>query len=121
IDFIGLKFQAASEFGTLYAQAQTMAGDKARWDEVSNLLYTIGSNNGRMQDIRDGYSLLGQLYEKAWLRDNRPYWLSNNMAHFYAASELWIDRGDKWDNVTDGWETTHVLPAASDVGLPVAR
>jgi hypothetical protein len=121
IDFIGLKFQAAADCDSLYAQAQAIAGDKARWDEVANLLYTIGSNNGRMQDIRDGYSLLGQMYEKAWLRDNRPYWLANNIAHFYAAAELWVNRGDQWNNVTDEWETKHTLRPASDEGLPVAK
>lgn len=121
IDFIGLKFQSASDCGTLYAQAQAIAGDKARWEEVSNLLYTIGSNNGRMQDIRDGYALLGQLFENAWLRDNRPYWLANNKAHFSAASQLWIDRGEEWESVIDGWDATHVLPPASQVRLPVLK
>ncbi len=121
MDFIGLKFQSAADCVSLYAQARAIAGDKSRWDEVSNLLYTIADNNGRMQDIRDGYSLLGQLYEKAWLRDNRPYWLANNMEHFSAASQLWIDRGEKWETVIDSWEATHTLPPASDVGLPAAR
>jgi hypothetical protein len=96
IDFVGLKFQFAADCGSFYAQAQTIAGDKSREDEVANLLYTIGSNNGRMQDIRDGYALLGQLFEKAWLRDNRPYWLANNTAHFAAATQLWINRGEQW-------------------------
>ncbi|HEX4287118.1 MAG TPA: glycoside hydrolase family 20 zincin-like fold domain-containing protein [Terracidiphilus sp.] len=118
IDFIGLKFQFAADCSSLYAQAQSIAGDKSREDEVSNLLYTIADNNGRMQDIRDGYSLLGQLYEKAWLRDNRPYWLANNMARYSASSQLWIDRGDKWEAVIDQWETSHTLRPAAEVGLP---
>ena len=121
IDFVGLKFQFAADCGSLYAQAQTIAGDKSREDEVANLLYTVGSNNGRMQDIRDGYALLGQLFEKAWLRDNRPYWLANNTAHFAAATQLWINRGEQWDSVIDGWDATHTLPSASEAGLPAAR
>ncbi len=121
IDFVGLKFQFAADCGSLYTQARTIAGDKSREDEVSNLLYTIGSNNGRMQDIRDGYALLGQLYEKAWLRDNRPYWLANNTAHFATATQLWINRGEQWDSVIDGWDTTHTLPPASEVGIPAAK
>ena len=68
-----------------------MAGDKSRWDEVDNLLETIGSDNGRLEDIRDGYSLLGGLYRQAWLRVNRPYWLENNLARYDKAAQL-VDR-----------------------------
>jgi len=121
IDFIGLKFQFAAECASLYAQAQALAPDKSRQDEVDNLLYTIGSNNGRMQDIRDGYALIGQLFEKAWLRDDRPYWLANNMAHYQAATQLWIHRGEQWDAVIDRWDATHILPPALEVGLPAAK
>ena len=53
-------------------------------------------HNGRIQDIRDGYALLGGLYRQAWLRVNRPYWLENNLARYDKAAQLWIDRGDKW-------------------------
>ncbi len=60
IDFIGYKFQAAQDCAALYAKAQSLAGDKSRWDEVSDKLYTIGSNNGRLEDIRDGYSQIGR-------------------------------------------------------------
>ena len=121
IDFIGLKFQSAADCASLYAQAQAIAGDKSRQDEVSNLLYIIGSNNGRMQDIRDGYALLGPLYEKAWLRDERPYWLANNVTHYEAAAQLWMHRGELWDTVIDGWDATHTLPPAPEVGLPAAK
>ena len=120
IDFIGYKFQIAHECATLYSQAQAMAGDQSRWEEVSNTMHTIGSNNGRMQDLRDGYALLGQLYQQEWLRDNRPYWLANDMARYQAATQLWIGRGDQWQLVIHRWYTTHTLPPAAEVGLPPA-
>lgn len=118
IDFIGYKFEAAEDCATLYAKAQAAAGDKSRWHEVSEALYTIGSNNGRLEDIRDGYSQLGQLYHDAWLRDNRPYWLANNMSRYDRSTEMWIGRGNAWNNVIQHWWTTHTLPPASEVGLP---
>jgi hypothetical protein len=118
IDFIGLKFEEAEDCATLYAKAQAAAGDKSRWHEVSEALYTIGSNNGRLEDIRDGYSQLGQLFHDAWLRDNRPYWLANNMDRYDRAAEMWIGRGDAWNNVIQHWWSTHTLPAAAEVGLP---
>lgn len=118
MDFIGMKFESAADCVTLYKQAQALAGDKARWGEVDDLLETIGSNNGRMQDIRDGYSLIGQLYEKAWLTDNRPYWLPNNMAKYHMNTQLWISRGEKFDQLRDHWYDTHTLPSLEEAGLP---
>ncbi len=118
IDFIGLKFQAADESAALYAQARTLEADKSRRQEVEALLEMIGSNNGRLEDVRDGYALLGGLYRQAWLRDNRPYWLGNNQARYDRAAQLWIGRGDRWDLVLDRWWETHTLPPAAEVGLP---
>ena len=102
----------------MYAQAQTIAADKTRSDEVGNLLYTIGSNNGRLEDIRDGYALLRGLYQQAWLRDNRPYWLQIDLSRYDRATELWINRSLKWEQVIHNWYETHTLPSASDAGLP---
>ncbi len=120
IDFIGYKFQAAAECASLYSRAQAIAGDKTRWNEVSEMLETIGSNNGRFEDMRDGYALLGQLYEQAWLRDNRPYWLANNTARYDRATQMWVGRGQQWQLVIDHWDTTHTLAPAAEVGLPEA-
>jgi hypothetical protein len=104
----------------LYEQARALAGDKSRWSEVEALLEAIGSNNGRLEDIRDGYTLLRDLYKQAWLRDNRPYWLQNNLTHFDAAAQLWVGRGDRWNLVLQQWWDTHTLPAPAEAGLPAA-
>ena len=120
IDFVGLKFQAADDSVALYARAQTLAADKSNWSEVEEILETIGSNNGRLQDVRDGYTQLRELYQQAWLRDNRPYWLQNNLAHYDVAAQLWIGRADRWNLVVQHWWDTHALPPAAEVGLPTA-
>jgi hypothetical protein len=118
IDFVGLKFQNADECVALYNKALAIAGDKSRWDDVNEMMETIGSNNGRMEDIRDGYALLGGLYRQAWLRVNRPYWLENNQARYDRATQLWIERGDKFDLLRDKWYETHTLVSAAEAGLP---
>lgn len=121
IDFIGYKAQAAADCATLYKQAQTLAADKSRWEEVSEILETIGSNNGRIEDVRDGYAQLGQLYQQAWLRDNRPYWLANNSARYGAAAQLWVGRSQQWQLVIQHWWDTHTLPSAAEAGMPAAQ
>jgi hypothetical protein len=122
IDFVGLKFQAADDCIALYDQARELAaaGDKTRRGEVSELLHTIGSNNGRLHDIRDGYTLLSDLYRQAWLRDNRPYWLQTNLDRYAQSAQLWISRGDRWQTqVIQQWNDTHTLPTPEEAGLPV--
>jgi hypothetical protein len=121
IDFVGLKFQAADDCVALYSQARELAaaGDKTRRSEVSEALHTIGSNNGRLQDIRDGYTLLRDLYRQAWLRDNRPYWLQTNMDRYDQAAQLWMGRADRWQSqVLLQWYDTHTLPSPAEAGLP---
>jgi hypothetical protein len=119
IDFVGLKVQAADESVTLYEQAQAMAGDKSRQSEVEKILYSIGLINGRFLDLRDGYALTRSLYQQAWLRDNRPYWLENNLARYDQGTQLWITRSDRWRNrVMQQWQDTHTLPSLAEAGLP---
>jgi hypothetical protein len=120
IDFVGLKFEFADECATMYGQAQTAAGDEKRRGDVGEYLYTIGSNNGRLEDIRDGYALLRGLFQQAWMRDNRPYWLQINLSRYDGATELWIDRSRKWNQLIRNWHETHTLPSAADAGLPEA-
>lgn len=117
IDFIAYKAQIADECSSIYNQALQLSGDQGRRSEVSELLGTISSNNGRLEDIRDGYALLGELYERAWLRDNRPYWLANNRARYERATILWLDRAGDWEKVMSRWRSTHTLLPAAEAGL----
>jgi hypothetical protein len=118
IDFVGFKFQSADECAEIFSQAQTLISDKSRWDEVEEMLETIGSNNGRLQDMRDGYTQLRGLYQQAWLRDNRPYWLQNNLARYDLAAQLWLGRIERWNLVLQQWQDTHTLPTQTEAGLP---
>ena len=118
---MGLKFQAADDCVALYDQARAISttGDKTRRGEVSNLLHTISSTNGRLQDIRDGYTLLRELYRQAWLRDNRVYWLQTNLDRYDQRAQLWIARADRWQTqVIQQWYDTHTLPTPEEAGLP---
>lgn len=120
IDFVGLKFEAADDCVNLYNQALSIQGDASRRDEVDEKLYTIGSNNGRLEDIRDGYALLRGLFQQAWLRDNRPYWLQIDMSRYDGAIGLWIGRSRDWSRLIEQWHETRNLPSASAAGLPPA-
>lgn len=117
MDFIGLKFQLADEMTAGYAHAYTEQGDKAKRADVLNSLNEIGGINGRMQDLRDGYTLLGELYAQAWIRSNRPYWLRNVAALYTLRTQLWIARAEEFRSALRQWDDTHTLPPAAQIGL----
>jgi hypothetical protein len=113
-DFLVMKFQFADEVARLYARARDSAGTRAS----RNLLIDASSMNGRLQDLRDGYALLRDLYEQAWRRENRPYWLGNVLARYDGAIQLWIARADRLDAARREAATTHRLPPPEALGIP---
>ena len=120
IDFIGLKFELADEMAADYASAYAMQGDPNpdSRKEVSRELGDINSVNGRCEDLRDGYTLLHDLYQQAWLRDNRPYWLRNNLARYDQSTLLWLNRMDTFRGAQRQWGATHTIPTAAELGVP---
>jgi hexosaminidase len=115
MDFIGMKFQFADEVVGMYDRASDSTNKSASRD-----LADITGANGRLQDLRDGYSLIRDEYEKAWLRENRPYWLHNVLARYDMATQMWIDRGDRVNLARQEWYRTHKLPPAESLGIPAS-
>ena len=123
LDFLALKFQLADEMEQSYAQAyaQQASTDKIVRASVTHALGEINNGaNGRLQDLRDGYSLLRDLYEQAWLRSNRPYALRPVLERYDYTVQLWIGRSDKVRAAQRQWSDTHTLPTAAELGIPAA-
>jgi hexosaminidase len=118
IDFIGLKFQLSDEMRDLYAQAYDLQHDRKKDSTTTNLLYNISSMNGRCQDLRDGFSLLKNLYRESWLAENRPYWIDNVLVRYDLQTQLWQKRGQDIDTLIENFYTTRTLPPASQAGVP---
>jgi hexosaminidase len=119
IDFIGMKFQFADEIAHAYADAYSEAATPH--SRASSDLAEISNANGRCQDLRDGYTLTRELFEQAWLRDNRPYWLQNVLAQYDMATQLWITRARQFDTLRAQLAKTHTLPKAEEIGVPVVN
>lgn len=120
IDFIGLKFQLADEIAIGYARASaasTSPDKKVRASVARELTYLNGVN-GRIQDLKDGYSLLRDLYQQLWLRTNRPYALRPILEHYDYTIGLWLARMDKLRTAQRTWDDKKVLPSAADTGIP---
>ena len=115
MDFIGMKFQFADEVVAMYDRARDTTSKGSQRD-----LADITGVNGRLQDLRDGLSLIRDEYEKAWLRENRPYWLHNVLARYDLATQLWIERGDRVNLARQEWYRSHKLPPAESLGIPAS-
>ncbi|HEY5329610.1 MAG TPA: glycoside hydrolase family 20 zincin-like fold domain-containing protein [Acidobacteriaceae bacterium] len=119
MDFIGLKFQLADEMTQDYNQAIATAatGDRKAKPSVSALLGDINGVNGRIQDIKDGYSLIRGLYAQSWLRTNRPYALRPVLEHYDYTVGVWLSRMDEMRSAQRQWSETRTLPSPADAGM----
>jgi len=120
LDFIGLKFQLAQEIAAAYTQAAAQQHDKTQNRITNGMLSEISSDNGRCQDLRDGYSALKDEYSQVWLSENRPYWLNNVTVQYDLATELWQKRAYQFEAATRTWHSGQDLPAPASLGLPAA-
>lgn len=124
IDFIGLKFQIADEIAADYARAYALQTSKVRTDraDLIRALSDIAHPNsvqGKMEDLRNNFSMMRDLYEEAWLKSYRPYYLRNMSERYTMAVDTWIQRGDKVRATRRAWNDTGVLPPASELGIPL--
>jgi hypothetical protein len=117
LDLIGLKIQVSDEIAMRYAKAWALRTSLKKQDraEASRQLREM---QWRMQDVSQTYSLLGDLYKQAWLKSNRPFFLSYNMARYDIATQLWLKRIDQVTAAERNWQATHTLAPATALGIP---
>jgi aminoglycoside phosphotransferase (APT) family kinase protein len=120
MDLIGLEYQLADEIAQGYQRAYNLQNstDKKEHAQVSRELSDINGINGRIEDIRDTFSLLRDMYEAAWLRSNRPYALRPVLEHYDYTVGIWLGRSDRVRSALRQWNDTHTLPPAADLGIP---
>ncbi|AFL87962.1 N-acetyl-beta-hexosaminidase [Terriglobus roseus DSM 18391] len=120
MDLIGLKFQLTDDIAIEYDAAYRLQNSRDRdaRTEIARDLADINAVNGKLQDFRNNYSLLRDLYEAAWLKSNRPYFLRNNLARYDFTLNTWFARIDKFRSAQRQWDRTQTLPPASDIGIP---
>lgn len=120
MDLIGLDFQLSDEIIQGYQRAYGMQNstDKKQRASVARELSDINGINGRIEDIRDTYALLRDMFEASWLSSNRPYALRPVLEHYDYTVGIWQARSDRFRSALRQWNDTHTLPAAGDLGIP---
>jgi hypothetical protein len=79
LDMLGMKIQFTNEINHYYWDAYHNLSDG---DRVNHDLEEISAINARLEDLRDATTRLREMYAKAWLRENRPYWLPNVLVRY---------------------------------------
>ena len=118
LDFIAEKFELAEEIADRYRALHDAQGDRARHNSIVDASYDVTGNNGRCQDLRDGYGLILDLFRAAWLRENRPYRLDNVTAQYMLSMQLWIGRSNNIRAAFDNFDKTGQLAPPESLGIP---
>jgi hexosaminidase len=121
-DLIGLKFQLCDEIAQGYQRAQSdiTSPDPKQRKQVSPELSDINGPDGRIQDIKDAYSLQRDLYAQTWLRSNRPYALRPVLEHFDYTIARYLALSDRVKSAQRQYAASKTLPSAADLGIPPA-
>ena len=79
---------------------------------------TSTAPDGKLQDFKDGYSLIRDLHSQTWLRTTRPYALRPVLEHYDYTVGIWLGRIDKVRSAQRQWGETRTLPTAEELGIP---
>ena len=112
IDWMAMKFQIADEVAQGVFALATL--DTVTWKEFAEFT----GINGKLQDMRDGWVLTRELFEKSWHAENRPYWLQNNLARYDVETARWVERINMMDAARRRFARERKLPEPASVGVP---
>jgi hypothetical protein len=116
MDFIGMKFELSDEISRFYTHAyDTVQVGGSPGHDLGEITSNI---NSRTADLRDGYVLGRELYEKSWLAQNKPYWMYNVLNRYDLAAQTWIQRSDKIAQARSAYGRTKKLASPEEVGIP---
>ncbi len=116
IDWLAMKFQIADEIAQGVFAFTAPGRTDVDWKELAELT----GINGKLQDMRDGYVLTRELFERSWRHENRPYWLQNNLSRYDAQIITWVRRIDAMDQVRRRFAREKKLPTPADLGVDEA-
>ena len=114
IDWLGMKFQIADEVANGVLAIATL--DTVTWKELAEFT----GINGKLQDMRDGFVLTRELFERSYLAENRPYWLYNNLARYDVEIARWVERINEMDAARRRFTRERKLPDPEALGVPRA-
>ena len=108
-DYLGMKVQFARRIGEIYREALAARAPRG--------FGRINSTNGMLQDLRDYATELRDLQRRAWLAENRPYWLDNVLVRYDDEALLWTRRIRLFTDAVQQYNLWQRLPPPEELGL----
>lgn len=109
LDYLGMKVQYGRRIGEIYREALQARAPRN--------FGRINSTNGMLQDLRDYANELRDLYRRAWLAENRPYWLDNVLVRYDDEALLWTRRIRLFTDAAQQYNLWQRLPPPEQLGL----
>jgi hexosaminidase len=114
LDALGMKAQFTKEINDYYWDAYLNQNDAQR---VSRDLEEITSINARLEDLRDSTNRVRTMYEKAWLAENRPYWLNNVLIRYDNLASLYQRKIEQVSESHAQYRDLKTLPSPESLGF----
>src|SRR5262249_7738240 len=114
LDTLGMKIEFIKEINDYYWDAYQNQSDGGR---VSRDLGEISSINARMQDLRESSNRVHDMYEKAWLAENRRYWLNNVLVRYDNLASLYQKKIGQVEAARQQYRETRMLPSPESLGF----
>ncbi|MGB9612545.1 MAG: family 20 glycosylhydrolase, partial [Bryobacteraceae bacterium] len=109
LDYLGMKAQFARRLADIYRESLAARAPRN--------FGRINGTNGMLQDLRDYATQLRDLYRRAWLAENRPYWLDNVLVRYDDEALLWTRRIRLFTDAVQQYSLWQRLPPPEELGL----
>ncbi len=114
VDLLGMKIQFIDEMNGYYWDAYQNMGDRRR---VGQSLGQISATNGRLEDLREATLRVRGMYEDAWRKENRPYWLGSVLVRYDSLADEWQQKIVQIRTARAQFGIEHVLPPPEQMGF----
>jgi hypothetical protein len=109
LDYLGMKVQFARRIGEIYRESLAARAPRS--------FGRLNGANGMLQDLRDYATELRDLQRRAWLAENRPYWLDNVLVRYDDEALLWTRRIRLFTEALQQYQLWQRLPPPEELGL----
>jgi hexosaminidase len=113
-DHLGRRMQVVIRFSDQYWDAYLNLGDRAK---ARRLRYYSGAIYNNLREMAEELSLLKEEYGRAWLTENRPYWLDSVLARYDQMIAIWLGKSRAMEDTLRRYDATFVLPNPEEFGM----
>ena len=102
------------KFNAEYWDAYLNLGDRRK---VGRLRNYWGNIYNWLREMAEELTILKDGYRRAWLAENRPYWLESVLARYDRAIQAWLTKSKSLEEAVRAYNSSSILPNPEEFGL----